>query len=67
MKALTALILTALLAACGGGEDLPTATVAPVYLPVTEGVRCGSVDKANAPAGWCANSDDAVHLGKPNS
>ena len=30
MKTLTALILTALLAACGGGEDLPGARVAAV-------------------------------------
>ena len=57
MKTLTALILTALLAACGGGEAEP----------VAEGAKCGNVNKADAPSGWCANPTDVVHLGKPNS
>ena len=36
MKTATMMILALVLTACGGGEDLPTATVAPVNYPVAK-------------------------------
>ena len=57
MKTATMMILALVLTACGGGE----------IEPVVEGAKCANVTKANAPDGWCANPNDVVHLGKPNS
>ena len=67
IKALISIAALATLTACGSGEDLPTAAVAPVYLPVADGVSCADIDKSQVPAGWCANPADVIHAGKPNS
>ena len=50
-------ILALALSACGDGGKVP----------IAEGVRCGDADLTNAPAGWCSNPDDIIHLGAPNS
>lgn len=50
-------ILALALSACGDGGKVP----------IAEGVRCGDADLSNAPAGWCSNPDDIIHLGAPNS
>lgn len=66
MKA--AIILTLILTACSSGDAVvsdqaDTAT----KVPPADGVRCGDADLTNAPAGWCSNPNDVIHMGKPNS
>lgn len=61
------ILAIATLTACGSGENLPTATTAPVYLPVADGVRCGSIDLSKVPAGYCSSPDSVIHAGRPNS
>ena len=67
IKAVLSIAAIATLTACGSGEDLPTATTAPVYLPVADGVRCSAIDLSKVPTGYCANPDAVIHAGKPNS
>lgn len=50
-------ILALALSACGDGGKVP----------IAEGVRCGDADLTNAPAGWCSNPNDIIHMGAPNS